>query len=88
MKDLEEGVRMLFDDFTATESGDYHQSVEMAVYLLKILKRAGIGAQHASQHLDLSLEKEAIYRNGKYHDLKIAGITKREFLELKEKNNW
>lgn len=33
-------------------------------------------------------KKEAIYRNGKYHDLKIAGITKREFLELKEKNNW
>lgn len=62
MNDLEEGVRMLFDDFTATASDDYHQSVAIAVYLLKILKRAGIGAQNASQHLDLSLEKEAIYR--------------------------
>lgn len=33
-------------------------------------------------------KKEAIYRNGEYHDLKIAGITKREYLALKEKNNW
>lgn len=33
-------------------------------------------------------KKEAIYRNGRYHDLKIAGITKREYMELKEKNNW
>ena len=33
-------------------------------------------------------KKEAIYRNGQYHDLKIAGITRREYLQLKEKNNW
>jgi len=33
-------------------------------------------------------KKEAIYRNGRYHDLKIAGITKKEYLELKEQNDW
>lgn len=33
-------------------------------------------------------KKEAVYRNGKYHNLKITGITKREYLELKNKNNW
>lgn len=33
-------------------------------------------------------KKEAIYRNGQYRDLKIAGITKKEYLQLKNKNNW
>lgn len=33
-------------------------------------------------------KKEAVFKSGKYHDLKIAGITKKEYLELKEKNQW
>ena len=31
------------------------------------------------------IKKEAIYRNGKYHDLAIAGILKQEFLEAKKR---
>lgn len=33
-------------------------------------------------------KKEAVYRNGKYHDLQIAGITKDEYIAIKERLGW
>lgn len=33
-------------------------------------------------------KNEAIYRNGEYHNLIIAGVTKKDYLEMKKKNNW
>lgn len=49
----------------------------------------------ASKHLyekcgwyEEGTKKEAVWRNGRYYDLKIAGITKREYLALKERMGW
>ena len=49
----------------------------------------------ASKHLyekcgwyEEGTKKEAIWRNGRYHDLIIAGITKAEYLAIKERMGW
>lgn len=54
--------------------------IEYNIPSMKLYKKCGWSEE--------GIKKEAIYRNGKYHNLVIAGITKSEYLNIKETNNW